>query len=150
MGARPSPELEVGVDVDLGPLDPHIPAFVSLLSSQGYSAGTIRSNLQVIRNFNKWLAARQVKLQELHEASLGRFFKEHPMAGYVRRGGFSSLRRLLEYLRRAGVTPLAPREIDDSVLRRVENDFARHLAEERGLSQATLCNYLAIRPLLPR
>jgi len=125
-----------------GPLARHAPSFASLLSAQGYATATLRSKMQVVRNFSEWSSTGQLKIYDLNEGSVDLFFEDCPRAGYVRRGDLSALRTLLEYLREAGVIPRVPAEIDNSELCRIECDFARHLEEERGLSPATLSNYL--------
>jgi site-specific recombinase XerD len=50
-------------------------------------------------------------------------------------------------LRNEGITKKKRREVDEGGLQRIEHDFVRHLAKERGLSPATLNNYV---PLVKR
>ena len=125
-----------------GSLARHVPSFALLLSAQGYAAATLRSKMQVVRNFSKWFPMRHLKLCDLHEGSVDLFFKACPRAGHVRRGDLSALRTLLEYLREALIIPRVLAEIDNSERYRVECAFVRHLREEKGLSPATLSNYL--------
>jgi site-specific recombinase XerD len=44
---------------------------------------------------------------------------------------------LLGYLREIGAVPDPPVEVEDTPLRRLEDDFVRYLVEERGLSRST-------------
>ena len=61
----------------VGPLGNFIPAFISLLSSEGYTPASIRSKTQSLRNFSLWIGKRQIKVYELDEAIIDAFFKQH-------------------------------------------------------------------------
>lgn len=128
----------------LGPLDNYIPVFTSLLSSEGFTPASLRSKTQIVRNFSFWIGKRQIKVCELDEGTIDTFFKQHPRPGYVRRGDFSTLCSLLEWLREIQELKALLPEDDKSELDRIECNFSRHLELERGLSQATLHNYLPI------
>lgn len=128
----------------VGPLGNFIPAFISLLSSEGYTPASIRSKTQILRNFSLWIGKRQIKVYELDEAIIDAFFKQHPRPGFVRRGDFSTLCSLIEWLREIQEVKALLPEDDNSELHRIECNFSRHLKRERGLSQATLLNYLPV------
>ena len=51
---------------------------------------------------------------------------------------------MLEHLRESGVVADSVRLDDDSKCRRIESSFAEYLAQERGLKQVTIDNYLSI------
>jgi site-specific recombinase XerD len=128
----------------LGPLANYIPAFTSILSFQGFTPASLRSKTQIVRKFSLWLGKRQIKVCELDEGAIDAFFKQHPRPGYVRRGDFSTLCSLLEWLREIQEVKTLLPEVDNSELDRIECDFSRHLEQERGLSKATLHNYLPV------
>ncbi len=128
----------------LGPLDNYIPVFTSLLSSEGYAPASLRSKTQILRNFSLWIGKRQIKVCELDEVTIDAFFNQHPRPGFVRRGDFSTLCALLEWLREIQEVKTLLPEDDNSELHRIECNFSRHLEQERGLSQATLHNYLPV------
>lgn len=125
-------------------LNHYLPTFSSRLFSQGYSPATINSKKKVIRNFVRWIDNQHLNLYDLNEFSIDSFFKDHPRAGHVRRGDLSTLHLLLEWLRNQGLIREAPTEIDESKFCIIENAFSRYLTEVRGLSQATLHNYLPL------
>lgn len=129
---------------DHGPVARHIPAFTSLLSAQGYADATLRTNTQVLRNFSEWCATRKVTIWDLSEGSLELFLEDRLRAGYIRRADLSPLRAFLKYLRQSGVVSEVPTATEPSELHRLEHDFSCHLSEERGLSRATLSNYLPV------
>jgi len=123
-------------------LDNYIPVFTSFLSSQGFTAPSLRSKIQIVRNFSRWIDKQQIKVCEVDEGAIDAFFKQHPRPGYVRRGDLSALHSLLEWLREIEVTRALLPEVDSGELHSIECHFSRFLEEERGLSQATLDNYL--------
>lgn len=126
------------------PLENYIPVFTSLLSSEGYTPASLRSKTQILRNFSLWIGKRQIKVCELDEVTIDAFFKQHPRPGFVRRGDLSTLCSLLEWLREIKEVKALLPEDDNSELYRIECNFSRHLEQDRGLSQATLHNYLPV------
>lgn len=70
------------------------------------------------------------------------FFEENPGAGYVQRGELSTLYTLLGWLRNNNITRKTTRCVDENKIHCIEHDFIRHLDKERGLSPATLNNYI--------
>ncbi len=144
MSAQLLSEAGISQCPQLGPLDNYIPVFTSLLSSQGFTPASLRSKTQIVRNFSRWIGKRQIKVCELDEETIDAFFKQHPRPGYVRRGDFSTLCSLLEWLREIQEVKALLPEDDNSELHRIECNFSRYLEQERGLSQATLHNYLPV------
>jgi site-specific recombinase XerD len=138
------PETGISQYPHLSPLDNSIPDFTSLLSSQGFTPASLRSKAQIVHNFSLWIGKRQIKVCELDERTIDSFFKQHPRPGYVRRGDFSTLCSLLKWLREIQVVKALLPEDDNSELHSIECNFSRHLEQERGLSQATLHNYLPV------
>lgn len=128
----------------LGPLGCHLPAFTSLLYAQGYTPATLRGKIQVVRNFSRWIEKQHLRVYDLEERTIEVFFEKHPRAGYLRRGDFSALHALLECLRDLGVTQAVLPKVNISKFNSIECEFAQYLEEERGLSKATLHNYLPV------
>jgi len=128
----------------LGPLYCNLPAFALFLQAQGYSAATLRSKIQIIRNFSRWLGARALKVCDLDQRAISLFFEEHPRTGHIRRGDLSALCSLLEWLR--GMNQISPSllQVEDRKPYSIESEFALYLKEERGLSQATLRTYMPV------
>jgi len=137
-------EARISQSPQFGPLDNYIPFFTSLLSSQGFTPGSLRSKTQIMRNFCLWIGKRQIKLWGLDEGVIDSFFKQSPRPGYVRRGDYSTLCSLLDWLREIREVKALSPQTDNSELHRIECNFSRHLEQERGLSQATLHNYLPV------
>jgi len=137
-------ETEISQCPHFSPLDNFIPDFTSLLLSQGFTPASLRSKTQIVHNFSLWIGKQQTKIRELAEGSIDSFFKQHPRPGYVRRGDFSTLCSLLKWLREIQEVKALLPEDDNSELHSIECNFSRHLEQERGLSQATLHNYLPV------
>jgi len=111
---------------------------------QGYKITSLRSKIQVVHSFSRWIEKQQLKIFNLDERAIDVFFKEHPRAGFVRRGDLSTLHSLIEWLRDVGVTRTLSPQIVDSEVNIIVSNFAQYLEKERGLSQATLRNYLPV------
>lgn len=125
-------------------LEKYIFIFTSLLSSRGFKPSTLRSKTQILCNFNRWMERQQLKICDLDEEAIDVFFKERPRAGFVRRGDYSTLHSLLEWLREIQEVQALQPKVENSELCRIECGFSRYLDEERGLSKATLDNYLPV------
>ncbi|MFC1886766.1 site-specific integrase [Thermodesulfobacteriota bacterium] len=128
----------------LRPFGNYIPVFTSFLSSQGFTPASLRSKTQILRNFNHWIGKRHINVCELDEGTIDAFFKQRPRPGYVRRGDFSTLCSLLGWLREIQEVQTLSPEGKNSELHSIERSFSLHLEQERGLSQATLHNYLPV------
>lgn len=131
-------------DLPIESLDGHLSGFTSFLEMQGYSAASLRSKNQIVRNFSRWLRMRQMNVWDLDERSIALFFEEKPRAGHINRGDYSVMYSLLEWLRNDHKTQSLPPKDDGDKLGSTLAEFARYLKEERGLSQATLNTYIPL------
>lgn len=126
--------------LDCGPLAPFVGDYIALLCGQGYRARTVRGHLCLLAKLNDWLIRRKFSLADLDEAVLERFGKRHLCRRKSLAGELSVLLRLLELLRRAGVTP--PAKLDPPAPARCLADrYRRFLREERGCAEWTVRNY---------
>lgn len=121
-----------------------IPAFTSLLSEQGFSPASISCKIKIIRKFSLWSIGRRLKVYELDEQTIKLFFEEQPRAGYVRRGDLATLFTLLDWFHELGLIQSELPVTHDSELDAIMYDFSRYLEDERGLSHATLHNYIPL------
>lgn len=125
-----------------GTLGPHIDGFAALLSEQGYTEHTARSKLRLAAYLSCWLHRQRLGLSDLDERQVEKFLEYRRRHGFVHRGNAATLLHLIRYLREAGVIPVPVVQMDDNELHRLEQDFTQYLAQERGLAQPTLINYL--------
>lgn len=128
----------------LGPLGVDIDSFARLLTEQGYARRTAEEKIRIAADFSRWLDQQQLRIKDLDEKKISKFLLYRAQQGRTLHEERPTLRDLFKHLREAGIIPTPAPAVDDSTLHRIENSFARYLAEERGLTQATLDTYLQI------
>lgn len=129
-------------DLHFGPIGEHIDAFAEWLSQQGYKRGSLRYKIRWIAYLSHWLHRHRLGVEHLNEQRIERFLHQRYGRNDSRSGIFGTFRDLLRWLRETGIiAPAIPRS-DDTALGRLERDFVLYLTQERGLSAATVKNYL--------
>jgi site-specific recombinase XerD len=138
-----SPRVKLG-HFCCGPLAAHINGFAGYLSSQGYATQTAHLKIRLSADLSTWLSRRHLSIEEVEEEQVDAFLKTRAKELRLRRGDGRTLTQLLHYLRRVGaiLTPSAVRS--DNPRDRITRDYARFLVDQRGLSQATVANYVPI------
>ncbi|MDP2858281.1 MAG: site-specific integrase [Bacillota bacterium] len=127
-----------------GPLASHVEAFAKRLHERGYAGFTGRVKLRLVADFSRWLERRGLLAAELNGDVIAKYLTHRRRCGAVRLGDPETLRDLLSLLQEAGAAAAAPPQVDESPAARVVRDFGQYLAQERGLSQATLNNSLPV------
>jgi len=128
-------------DTQLGPWAEYLNAYTTLIKERGYSPVSVQAQVQLITRFSEWLRRGHTDVHALDEIIVKRFLRRHQSAGSVHRGDAATLYRFLCMLREQGATrrqkkpPLSPRQ-------RLTIKYGRYLLEERGLTQATVVNYV--------
>ena len=125
-----------------GPLNKHIDAYSTAQVEQGYGHHSVRQQMLVIGDFSGWLKKKDVAVRDLDSKVIERFLRFRQRQQKIRRGDPITLNRLLSMLCQKGV--VKPEQVVESALEKVINQFERYLSQERGLSQATLQNYLPV------
>lgn len=124
-----------------GPLASYLDGFAALLASEGYTKATLKDKLRLIAHLSRWLQQQSLPLTALDEQRVTQFLADY-RCHQIGHGGEATCRKLLSYLRKLGSIPPPVEVIDDTPLRRVEGDYTRYLATERGLVVATISNYI--------
>jgi site-specific recombinase XerD len=127
-----------------GLLGPHQDAFAAVLFGQGYARSTTKRKIQVVSELIQWLQKEHFVIKNLNESCINKFISHRRKRNPLRRGDLATLKQFFDFLCEEGVLPPFAHEIEDSPLQRIGNSFAQYLKHERGLSQATLDNYLPI------
>ena len=127
--------------LDVGPLASHIDGFSTLLAAQGYARATAKEKLRLIVDLSRWLGRRKLSVADLDEQRVNQFLTCRRRRR-ARGGSAATCRMLLSYLRQLGSIPASQQQFHDTPLNRVGRDFEQFLASERGLTPATLANYL--------
>jgi len=135
---------EVLKRLHFGPLGAHIDSFAQILEVQGYKKSTAKYKITIAADFSRWLDQQGFSVTDLDEITLSEFLLFRGRRGSIFKIEPPTLQDLLKHLRKTGVVPDAVRFDDDSNRRRIECDFAKYLAQERGLEQITIDSYLPI------
>ena len=127
-----------------GPLGPHLDRFASLLSEQGYSSQVGMQKMRLATFLSRWLEQRHIAVQKLDEQRIADFLKERRKPLRRHRQVQHTLTQLLEHLRRSKIITDQRHPQVESSTDLLMHRYGRFLAQERGLSQVTLDNYLPL------
>jgi site-specific recombinase XerD len=122
-----------------------ISSFASSLSEKGYSPVSVKIKVKIVIKFCRWFEKQKLSYFHITDNVFTAFFDENPRAGHhIRRGELSALHQYLTYLREVGILPPLVLKRGTTELDRIECDFSQYLREERGVTRATIDNYVAI------
>jgi integrase/recombinase XerD len=144
MGGNRAVEAAAGPDGrHAGPLEPCLEPFIAYLVSLGFRPATIRNQRSLVRVFAHWLSGQRLSLAlaEVDERVVNAFLDTRPPR-WRTRGSASTLRWLLTYLRRLGVSGTPVAVADDSPLSQVARRYEEYLRVERGLCVTTVQTYV--------
>ena len=120
----------------------HLDAYAAAIAQQGYVQHSIRTQVVVIADLSRWLQRRHILLQDLDSKVVNRFVQHHQRQNGIRRGDAGILSRFLAWLGQTG-TVEQHRELPVKGPRQnVTHQFRRYLLQDRGLSTATMQNYV--------
>ena len=125
----------------IGPIAPHIEGLAAFLASEGYARDSVKAKLRLVAGMSLGLHRKQLPIAALNEALVSQFLNYRRRRRFGR-GSKAAGKMLLSYLRVCGDIPPRAEVIDNSPLTRIEREYERFLTSERGLSSATLINYL--------
>ena len=124
-----------------GPLAGEIDGFAAWLADEGYARSTARRKLWVTADLSLWLARQGLDIEVLDEQRLEAFM----LTFKPRRGDFATVRQVLAWLRDQGRVPAARNAPPgESPLEPILRTYECFLVEQRGVSPATVTNYLPI------
>ena len=128
----------------VGPLAGDLDRFAARLKAQGYARPSAVSKLRLVSNLSRWLQHRGLGVEALDEPRVAEFLLSRGPR-WVRRGEATTTRQLLSHLRASERIPLAPPSVPSSnPFAAIERRYERFLINERGVSRATVENYLPI------
>jgi site-specific recombinase XerD len=123
-------------------LSEHLDAYATAIAQQGYARHSIRTQVVVIADFSRWLQQRHIGLQDLDGKVVDRFVRHHQQQTGIRRGDAGILHRFLAMLCQTGVVEQRQELSVQNPRQKITDAFRRYLLQERGLSRATLQNYV--------
>jgi len=127
-----------------GALAAHIDGFAHQLWERGYERSTAEHKIRVVGALSVWLHRCHLGGEDVDEQRICEFTQYRRRRGCLHRSDAPALSGLLEYLREGKVIPRPVSKVKDSAIDRILSGYAQYLVQERGLSQATLTNYLPI------
>lgn len=128
----------------IGPLAPHIDGFLALLEREGYAPGTVREKCTFLAQLSGCLEAHELSLDALGERELGQLYLHHCRRASLPRGTAATINQMLRYLRDLGSIQRPTQQVASTPIDELTRAFGDFLRTERGLSPATLLNYLPI------
>jgi len=115
--------------------------FTQHLREQQFSSESVRAQVLQVAHLSRWLGAAKLKAGKLTATTIDAYCREQQAGPRLRQGYRAALHRLLGILREQGICPQgAPTKLN--ARQRIEEEFKRFLAVERGLAPATLLNYV--------
>ncbi len=141
MNGQFSPTCLLRGGLNVGPLASHIDGFSTLLAAQGYARSTTKEKLRLVVDLSRWLDRHKLGVTDLDEQRVKQFLT-YRRRRRAEHGSAATCRTLLSYLRQLGSIPASHETFHDTPLNRVDRDYGQFLASERGLTPATLANYL--------
>jgi site-specific recombinase XerD len=124
------------------PLLVQVLPFADSLMESGYAATTIQSKLGLLIDLGEWLRRRGLAVKDLDERRIETFITDRRRNGLLRRGDRTTVRQLLDHLREHHVVQRVTPTCDVSPLSAILDRYEKHLRSERGLTTATIINYL--------
>lgn len=125
-----------------GPLDGILPVYTMLLAQQGYFHKYAVSQSCLLADLNRWLLRHGKQTTDLSEQTLQQYCASRRHRRFrSSRNEHSILQKFVAFLREEGLLPRPPDPCRDSPGLRIEDEFDRYLAKERGLVLSTRLRY---------
>jgi integrase/recombinase XerD len=124
-----------------GPLAVFAAGFLEELLGRGYRPGTAAKQLQLMAHLSRWMAARDLELNDLQGVEIERFVQERRATGRVQLASARALVPLLGHLRRLGVVPPAASREARTPAGALLDRYAEYLLVGRGLAAETVRGY---------
>lgn len=135
-------DFHIAPDLHEGPLGVYVDDFAALLQEQGYSPQSARMQTRLVADLSRWLRRQGLAANALSPQRLKTYLKYRKHRLRPNRADASALQKLLRLLRERGIVAQESYRPIQGPRERVEKDFEQYLSLERGLSHATVVNYL--------
>jgi len=122
----------------------HVDSFAAHLAGCGYASTTVRSQLRLLGEFNRWLIRHRCGIRELENELVDTFVKGSKRRGRLHRGHAATLHQFLTHLRARGEAAALIPVVDESPLGQLQRDYERYLTTERGLAPVTVSAYVDV------
>jgi site-specific recombinase XerD len=120
-----------------GPLGAYIDQIAVWYDEHGYGHSYAVASLKSVDRFGRWLDRRSVKLRDVDEELIERYFLQCPLRTHP--GTRVALRRLLAVLREGDASP--PAKVARGPAQMLKDGFKQYLVTECGLAARTIEHY---------
>ena len=124
----------------VGPLAQYLDVYLARIDRDGFVPSSLPCQAYAIARFSRWLQKQCIQLEDLREVTVPEFLARDP--GVVHHPERATINRLLLILREIGVLKAELPQPLTSVQECV-NEYRQYLVRQRGLSEASLPNYLS-------
>jgi len=124
----------------VGTLAPHFDAYLAQIDRDGFLPSSVPCQAYAIARFSKWLQQEGIRPDDLDENIVRRFLDRDP--GVVHYPERATIRRLVSILRDLGVAKAEPTQ-PLTPAQACVREYRHYLVRQRGLSAASLPNYLS-------
>lgn len=133
--------LNIGGDLNSGPLSPFVGRYVALVRGQGYKPTSIRYQLLLIAALNRWLERTRRRAEDVDERIIGRFLRQRLRQGRTHQGERSILHRFCSLLPMARCATKCGPPLSSERTARIVEPYRQYLLQERGLAVHTAYAY---------
>jgi site-specific recombinase XerD len=124
----------------IGPLASYFDIYLARIERDGFLPSSVPCQAYAITRFSKWLQQKGIRLDDLNESTVRQFLNRDP--GIVHYPERATLRRLMTILRDLGIVRAEP-PVPLTIVQACVLEYRQYLVRERGLSAASLPNYLS-------
>jgi len=137
---RPLIDPELLERLRVGPLAQYFDIYLTRIERDGFMPSSVPCQAYAITRFSRWLQQKGIRPDDLDDKTAREFLSRDP--GVVHHGERATVRRLVSILRELGVAKAeAPRLL--TPVQTCVQEYRQHLVRDRGLSAASLPNYLS-------
>jgi integrase/recombinase XerD len=125
-----------------GPLAPYISLVSDAMRRDGFRPYTIRYETRIVADFSRWLKQRRVDVHDLTTDCIEGYLRYRGLRRRPTKCDAAALRRACRVFTDAGLISERATGEHSNPARQYACEYARYLRDERGLSNATLLNYM--------
>ena len=119
----------------------HLDSFVVTVAQMGYARFTLRQQVLLLGDLERWLERKSLALVDLEEQVVKQFLEKRRRQGRLGKGHLRTVSLFLEHLREKDAIPAPQPTVDDSPLTMLQKRYENFLKKERGLSPVTATRY---------
>ncbi|MCP4285254.1 MAG: hypothetical protein GY792_12500 [Gammaproteobacteria bacterium] len=120
----------------------YVESFIASLRTSAYAACKLRDKYLIVLHFVKWVQTLQIPTTEVNESYITKHLELNRQVSKERLAFKRTLlKSFVQYLSNEGVVPEPQEPGEEPPAKRLEQDYAEYLRDERGLSFRSLLVY---------